>query len=186
VLQPAAAAPKLKRRVYNEPPHIINDYNYCPHTNTLITQLLPPYKRASRGVESIAVPNDGGAEGCRSCLGWYFQSTGAWWVKDMPVSLRRTWANCRTLQSDDVRGASCTVWLNIEKAVEISRLFYIRHAVKPITYIHISRLYMRSNFALAWNNRCACSFTNRLLAYVEIICQSHNDTYCLALHIPLI
>jgi len=44
---------------------------------------------AGRGVESVAVPSDGGAEDCRSCLSKDFQSTGAWWVKDMSVILRR-------------------------------------------------------------------------------------------------
>jgi len=44
--------------------------------------------RAS-GEESIAVTSDGGAEGCRSCLGRQFRSTGAWWVKDLSVTLRR-------------------------------------------------------------------------------------------------
>jgi len=36
---------------------------------------------ASRGVESVAMPSDGGDEGCRSCLSREFQSTGAWWIK---------------------------------------------------------------------------------------------------------
>jgi len=31
----------------------------------------------------------GGADGCRSCLGNEFQSTGAWWVEDLSVNLRR-------------------------------------------------------------------------------------------------
>jgi len=35
------------------------------------------------------MPCDGGAEGCRSCLVKEFQSTGAWWVKDLSVTLRR-------------------------------------------------------------------------------------------------
>jgi len=37
---------------------------------------------------SIAVTSDGGAEGCHSLLGRKFQSTGAWWVKDLSVTLR--------------------------------------------------------------------------------------------------
>jgi len=35
--------------------------------------------------KSIAVPSDGGAEGCRRCFGRAFQSTGAWWVKDLSI-----------------------------------------------------------------------------------------------------
>jgi len=73
--------------------------------------------RASRGIESVAVTSDGGAEGCRSCLGREFQSTGAWWVKDLSVTLSR---QRNALRSDDVRWASCTVRLNIENAVEIT------------------------------------------------------------------
>jgi len=42
-----------------------------------------------RREESGAAPSDGGAEGCRSCLGREFQSIEAWWVKDLSVSLRR-------------------------------------------------------------------------------------------------
>jgi len=30
-------------------------------------------ERASEGVESVAAPSDGGAEGCRSCLGREFK-----------------------------------------------------------------------------------------------------------------
>jgi len=43
-----------------------------------------------------------------------FQSISSSWVKDLSV---------RTLENDNDRGASCTVRLNIEKAVEIRRLF---------------------------------------------------------------
>jgi len=39
---------------------------------------------------------DGGAEGCRSCLGREFQSTGAWLVKDLLVTLRRERTEIRT------------------------------------------------------------------------------------------
>jgi len=51
------------------------------------------------GEESIAVTSDVGAEGCRSCLGREFQSTGAWWVKDLSVTLRheRTEGRCRVM-----------------------------------------------------------------------------------------
>jgi len=35
------------------------------------------------------VTSDGGAEGCPSCLGRELQSTGACWVKDLSVTLRR-------------------------------------------------------------------------------------------------
>jgi len=35
------------------------------------------------------VPSDGGAEGCRSCFGRELKSTGALWVKDLSVTLRR-------------------------------------------------------------------------------------------------
>jgi len=45
--------------------------------------------RASGVEESVAVPSNGGAEGCRSCLGREFQSTGASWVKDLSLTLRR-------------------------------------------------------------------------------------------------
>jgi len=53
--------------------------------------------------ESGAVPSDGGAEGCHSCLGREFQSTGAWWVKDLSVSLRRerTEKRCRVMTSEE-------------------------------------------------------------------------------------
>jgi len=37
----------------------------------------------------IAVPSGGGAEGCRSCLAREFRSAGAWWVKDLSVTLKR-------------------------------------------------------------------------------------------------
>jgi len=39
--------------------------------------------------EQVAVPSNRGAKGCRSCLGREFQSIGAWWVKDLSVTLRR-------------------------------------------------------------------------------------------------
>jgi len=35
------------------------------------------------------MPCDGSADGCRSCLGKEFQSTGACWVEDLSVNLRR-------------------------------------------------------------------------------------------------
>jgi len=35
------------------------------------------------------VTSDVDAEGCRSVLGREFQSTGAWWVKDLSVTMRR-------------------------------------------------------------------------------------------------
>jgi len=61
--------------------------------------------RASRGVESLAGPSDGGVEGCRSCLGREFQSrpTGAEWVKDLSVTLRRerTEGRCRVMMSEE-------------------------------------------------------------------------------------
>jgi len=46
-----------------------------------------PVRKSSdnSGEETIAMPCDGGAEGCRYCLGKEFQSTGAWWVKDLLV-----------------------------------------------------------------------------------------------------
>jgi len=50
-------------------------------------------------------------------------------VGKRPVSYFETWANWRTLESDDVRGASSTVRLNIEKAVEIRRLFCLKNFV---------------------------------------------------------
>jgi len=50
-------------------------------------------------------------------------------VGKRPVSYFKTWANRRTLESDDDRGASCTVRLNIEKAVEIGRLFWLKHFI---------------------------------------------------------
>jgi len=61
------------------------------------------------GEESGAVPSDGGADGCRSCLGREFQSTGAWWVKDLSVSLRRerTEGRCRVMTSEER-----AVWLD--------------------------------------------------------------------------
>jgi len=45
------------------------------------------------------VPSDGGAKGCHSCLGREFQSTGAWWVKELSVTLRRerTEGRCRVI-----------------------------------------------------------------------------------------
>jgi len=52
------------------------EWNWCEH-------------RASGGIESVAVPSDGGAEGCRSYLGREFQSTWSCWVKDLSVTLRR-------------------------------------------------------------------------------------------------
>jgi len=54
---------------------------------------------------SVAVPSDGVTEGCRCCLGREFQSTGAWWVKDLSVNLRRERIE-RTLWSYDIKGAS--------------------------------------------------------------------------------
>jgi len=56
-----------------------------------------------RGVESETVPSDEGAEGCRSCLGKEFQSTGAWWVKDLSVTLRleRTEGRCRVMTFEE-------------------------------------------------------------------------------------
>ena len=39
-----------------------------------------------------------------------------------------------TLQGDDVRGASCTVRLNIEKAMELKRLFRLKSLVGHIRY----------------------------------------------------
>jgi len=47
--------------------------------------------------------SDGGAEGCRSCLGKEFQSTGAWWVKDLLVALRRdrTEGRWRVMMSEE-------------------------------------------------------------------------------------
>jgi len=60
---------------------------------------------ASRGVESVAVQSDRDAEGCRSCLGRDFQSTGAWWVRyiDLSVILRheRTKGRCRVMMSEE-------------------------------------------------------------------------------------
>jgi len=44
-------------------------------------------------------------------------------VGKRPVSYCKTRANRKTLESDDDRGASDTVRLNIEKAVEIRRFF---------------------------------------------------------------
>jgi len=32
--------------------------------------------------------SNGGVEGCRTCLGKEFKSTGPWWVKDLSVTLR--------------------------------------------------------------------------------------------------
>jgi len=65
------------------------------------------------------MPCDGGAKGWRSCLGKEFQSTGAWWVKDLSVILRRerTEGRWRVMMTEE------QVELNIEKAVEIRRLF---------------------------------------------------------------
>jgi len=59
--------------------------------------------QVDRGAESVAVPSDGGAEGCRSCLGREFQSTGAWWVKNLSVTLRceRTEGRCRVIISEE-------------------------------------------------------------------------------------
>jgi len=55
------------------------------------------------GVESVAVTSDGGAEGYRSCLGREFHSTGAWWVKDLSVTLRceRTEGRCKVMMSEE-------------------------------------------------------------------------------------
>jgi len=39
------------------------------------------------------------------------------------------WRTLQSLQSDDVRGASSTVRLNIEKAVEIRKLFWLKNFV---------------------------------------------------------
>jgi len=38
------------------------------------------FNLASGGEELVAVPSDGGAEGCSSCLSREFQSIGAWLV----------------------------------------------------------------------------------------------------------
>jgi len=73
------------------------------------------------------VLSDGSAECCLSCLSREFKSTGARWVKDLSVTLRR---ERRTLESDDVRGASNTVRLNIEKAVEIRKVVLIEELCK--------------------------------------------------------
>jgi len=56
-----------------------------------------------RGEESIAVPSDGGAEGCRSYLGREFQSTEALWVKELSVILRRerTEGRWRVMMSEE-------------------------------------------------------------------------------------
>jgi len=63
------------------------------------------------------VLSDEGADGCRSCLGREIQSTGAWWVKDLSVTLRleRTEGRCRVIISEE------RVRLNMENAVEIRR-----------------------------------------------------------------
>jgi len=55
--------------------------------------------KEEEGVESVSVTSDGGAKGCCSCLGREFQSTGAWWDKDLPVTLRRerTEGRCRVM-----------------------------------------------------------------------------------------
>jgi len=98
--------------------------------------------RASRGEESVAVPNDGGAEGCRSCFGREFQSTGAWWVKDLSVTLRRerTEGRCRVMITED----PSELYGKIEHwegcglhSVEIRRLFWLKNFV-----------FYRSNFIL--------------------------------------
>jgi len=49
------------------------------------------------------VPSDGSAEDCRSCFEREFQSTGAWWVKDLSVSLKRerTEGRCRVMTSEE-------------------------------------------------------------------------------------
>jgi len=54
-------------------------------------------------VESVAVTSDGGAESCHSCLGREFQRTGAWWVKDLSVTLRRerTEGRYRVMMSEE-------------------------------------------------------------------------------------
>jgi len=51
----------------------------------------------------VAVSSDGSAEGCGSCFGREFQSTGAWWIKDLSVSLRRerTEGRCRVMTSEE-------------------------------------------------------------------------------------
>jgi len=38
---------------------------------------------------TLPVTKNSGAEGCHSCLDREFRSTGAWWVKDLSVILRR-------------------------------------------------------------------------------------------------
>jgi len=55
------------------------------------------------GVESIAVPSNGGTEDCRSCLVKELQSTWEWWVKDMSVTLRceRSKGRCRVMMSKE-------------------------------------------------------------------------------------
>jgi len=58
-------------------------------------------------------------------------------VGKRPLSYFETRTNLRTLKSDDVRGVSCTVRSNIEKAVEIRRLFLLKNFVS-----------CRSNFIL--------------------------------------
>jgi len=46
-----------------------------------------------------------------------------------PISYFETGADCWTLQGNDVRGASCMVRLNIEKAMEIRRLSRLTFAL---------------------------------------------------------
>jgi len=51
----------------------------------------------------VVVPSDGGTEGCHSCLGREFRSTGAWWVKDLSVTLRRerSEGRCRMMMLEE-------------------------------------------------------------------------------------
>jgi len=66
--------------------------------------------------------------GCCSCF-WQRIPKYRSMVGKRPVSYFKTWANWRTLESDVVRGASSTVRLNIEMAVEVRRLFWLKHFV---------------------------------------------------------
>jgi len=74
------------------------------------------------------VPCDWGA-GCCSCFGREFQSIGTWSVKDLSVTFRREWTEGRCGVMIFVRGVSCMVRLNIEKAAEIRRLCRLRSFV---------------------------------------------------------
>jgi len=57
-----------------------------------------------------------------------FQSTGAWWVKDLSVTLKRerTEGRWRVMMLEEW---VCPVRLNIEKAVDIRRLFWLKNHV---------------------------------------------------------